>query len=338
MRMRGCREPSVRRRLNSRVGPAPQGDGTTGGTPALQRRWRCALGAFLAFLLFGGTGCPPQGPVVIVPPEGPPRELSDIVEAIDRNAALLDRAFWSNNITAKCRIVDEDHHEHVYNLEGNLLFQEPRNLLVDLRPGLGDPVMQIGSNADDYWVWIEPEMQRMWWGRHRHAGKSCAEKMVVRPAELMVAIGLGGLPSATVDLVGPLRRYGKQADILYYARRQESGEMLLDREYWVSRRPPYQVIGVKTRDALGRVSMSALLDDHAVAWPGGPIVPRQVNIMWPLDGGTFTLWIEGAVGIDDQKVNASAFDRPTRDRLPGSVGDHVVQIDAECDEAATDAP
>ncbi len=301
-------------------------------------RRRCCIGGLLvAVLLMSDAGCPEHpGPIVNHIPDPPPRELSDIVDAIDRNAALLDRAFWSNSVTATSRMTDDDGKEHVHNLEGSLLFQKPRNLLIDLRPGLGDPVMQIGSNTDDYWVWVEPEMQRMWWGRHRHAGKPCAKKMMVRPAELMAAIGLGGLPKATDELIGPMRKQGKRADILYYSRRQASGAFLLDREYWVSRRPPHHVIGVKTRDAYGRVSMSALLDDHAAAWVGGPVVPRRVNIIWPLDGGKFTLWIEGAVGLDDAKVNAAAFDQPTGDRLPGSVRDHVIQIDADCDEAATD--
>jgi len=318
----------------------PQSRGSTGETPVPQRCGRCAVGLLVAALLLGGTGCEPgrTGGVVENPAPGPPRELTDIVETINLNAALLDRAFWSSGISAMSHFTDEDGTEHVYNLEGSLLFQKPRNLLVDLRPGLGDPVMQIGSNADDYWVWIEPEMQRMWWGRHRHAGKLCAKKMMVRPVELMAAIGLGGLPKATDDLVGPMRKYGKQADILYYARRQAAGGYLLDREYWVSRQPPHLVIGVKTRDELGRVSMSALLDKHEVAWPGGPIVPRVVSIIWPLEDAKFTLWIDGARGIEDKDVDASAFVRPSRDRLPGKVGDHVVQIDADCDEAATDAP
>lgn len=293
------------------------------------------LSALTGCLMCCSLGCPPSGsqPGVgdTVPPP-PPRELSDIVDAIDRNAALLDRALWSPAIQVTARFTDQDGKEHVFNFDGTLLYQPPRNLRMDLRPGLGGTVMQIGSNQQDYWVWIEPELRRMWWGRHRHLGKPCAEKIIVRPDQLLCALGVGGLPTESEVLLGPARKFGKKYDILYYMKRGADGGFLLDREYWVDRLPPFQIRVVILRDRFGQTAMSAFLEDYQPAWEGGPVVAHSLSIFWPQDDGKFTMSMRGARGIPDTKVKHRSFDRPTADRLPADVRANVVQVDAECDQ------
>ncbi|MFQ5430855.1 MAG: hypothetical protein ACE5E1_11150, partial [Phycisphaerae bacterium] len=260
-------------------------------TSAIQPgRLRAACGWIGGLCLLGSLGCPP--PVPPSPPPGPPRELADIVATIEANAARLDRPLWCSPIRAKARFTDEDGRQHAYNLDGSLLFRRPRDLRVDLRPGLGEQAMQIGSNDAAYWVWIEPELSRMWWGRYAHLGKPCVARMIVRPDELVAAIGLGGLPKPADGWFGPARKFGRDHDILYYLRRLPSGEYLLAREYWVSRAAPFLIVGVKSRDRFGRVSMSALLDRYEPAWDGGPMIPHAINILWPQDEGAFTLWLD----------------------------------------------
>ncbi|MBN2561307.1 MAG: hypothetical protein JXQ75_10295 [Phycisphaerae bacterium] len=288
--------------------------------------------------MLAGFGCPPpSGEVGQDVPPPPPRTLDEIIETIEGNAALLDRALWSNSVTVTARFTDENGKEHVYNLDSNLLFQPPRDLRMDLRPGLGDQVMQIGSNTEDYWIWIEPEMKRMWWGRHRHAGKRCAGSISVRPDQLVMALGLGGLPRAGDGLIGPARKYGKTYDILYYLRestdvedQRSSGGYWLAREYWVERSPPYMVRIVQFRDRLGRVLMSAFLDDQRRAWEGGPLVAHSISIIWHLDEGKFTMSMGRVRGVPPEKVNADAFARPEADDLPSGI-EAVIQVDSDCD-------
>ena len=114
-------------------------------------------------------------------PPRAPRTNAEIVRTIEINNRLLDRALWSNSVTVKARFEDSDGKEHPYNLEGSFLFDRPLRLLIDLRPGLGNKVMQIGSNDDDYWFWIEPEVGVMRWGRHRHVGKPGVDRAGIRP-------------------------------------------------------------------------------------------------------------------------------------------------------------
>jgi len=278
-------------------------------------------------------GCPPPQttPTISAPPP-PPRELSEIVQTIEQNAALLDRALWSNNVHVTARFEDADGKEHVFNLDGNLLYQPPQNLRLDLRPGLGDQVMQIGSNAQDYWVWIEPELHRMWWGRYRHLHKPCTEKMPVRPDQLLFALGVGGLPKATDTLYGPARKFGRQRDILYYIRPKAGGGFLIDREYWVDRTPPYQIRVVILRDRFGQITMSALLDDYRPAWSEGPLVAHTISIIWPQDDGKFTMFMDSVRGVQASEVRPGSFERPTDGRLPAPVRGNVLQIDADCDQ------
>jgi len=257
--------------------------------------------------------------------------LGDIVDRIEQNAVLLDRTLWSPAIQVTARFTDRDAKEHVFNFDGNLLYQPPRNLRIDLRPGPGDKVMEIGSNQQDYWVWVEPELRGMWWGRHRHLGKPCAEKILVRPDQLLCALGVGGLPAESEGLYGPARKFGKVYDILYYMKRRDEGGFLLDREYWIDRSAPFQIRVIILRDALGRKTMSAFLDDYRPAWEDGPVVAHKLSIYWPQDDGWFNLSMLSIRGIADTKVRPKSFDRPTADRLPAAVRAHVVQVDADCD-------
>lgn len=293
-----------------------------------------ALSALSGCLMCCSLGCPPSDVEVTIPPP-PPRELSNIVDVIARNAALLDRALWSPAIQVTARFTDRDGKEHVFNLDGNLLYQPPRNLRMDLRPGLGDKVMEIGSNPQDYWVWVEPELRGMWWGRHRHLGKACAEKIIVRPDQLLSALGVGGLPTRSEGLLGPARKFGKQFDILYYVKRRPDGSFLLDREYWVDRLPPFQIRVVILRDALGRTAMSAFLEDYRPAWQDGPVVAHESSIFWPQDDGKFTMSMRGVRGVADADVRPGSFDRPTADRLPAAVRANVVQVDADCEQPSS---
>ncbi len=303
---------------------------------------RLLLGAVAGCALAVLTGCPPPVQPVAPPPL---RTTEEIVRTIESNAARLDRALWSSNASVTARFLDRQRVERVYNLEGTFLFQSPRGLRLDLRPGVGDQVMQIGSNDDEYWLWIEPEMQSLWWGRYRHLGRPCAGRMAVRPDQLVAALMLGGLPHADPRLIGPARKFGNTYDILHYLRVDDDGDLSsmpdsvahanyrLDREYWVERVPPYLVRVVQFRDFFGRVVTSALLDDYREVWEGGPLVPHAITMHWPLDEGRFTLMLAGLRGLPADQVSARAFRRPMEETLPAGIRE-VIQVDADCEPVA----
>jgi len=285
-------------------------------------------------LLATVVGCPPAGPPAVQEtPLHPhsPRTTEEIVDAIGENAAALDRALWSDSVHVTAHLIDAKGREHVQNLDGNLLYVKPRRLRMDLRHGLGTPVMQIGSNDDQYWFWVEPELKGMWWGRHRHVGKPCVGRMAVRSDQLVAALGLGGLPTAAEGLNGPMRIGGKRSDLLYYWEPGPDGSAVRVRQYRVSRTPPYLVRLVSFLDVLGRKTLIASLDDYAPAWEGGPMVAHSIVVDWPLDGGRFSIVIDRLRGESSDKLRPGWFDRPTGGRLPAGIRSNVVQIDVECE-------
>jgi hypothetical protein len=276
------------------------------------------------------AGCiGPTPPPAPTPSE--PRPLAEIISAIDANAARATLALWSNAVTVTASLRDEQGRTQVHNLEGSLLFRPPRDLRVDLRHGLGERVMGIGSNADEFWAWIEPQRASLWWGRHRHAGRPCAEGAPVRPDQLAGILGVTALPRAGGDLVGPAQKALATHDALYYLRRRDDGSWTLDREYLVERDPPFLVRVIVFFDERGRRSMSAYLDDYRPAWPDGPLVPHRLNVRWPADDASFTL--EAAAMEGKNQVHPAAFTRPQSDRLPPTIR-RIIQVDARCDRSA----
>lgn len=289
----------------------------------------------MILVAIGVAGCPPRsGPAVSgTTPEPIARETAEIQRVLCVNGAKLESALWSPAISVYAEFPDERRVRRSYNLEGTLLFRPPRDLRIDLRPTMGDPVMGIGSNDETYWLWIEPEVHRMRWGRHLYAGMPCAGELPVRPDQL-AAVLRPGLPDEK-NLLGPIRTWGPNYDKLQYVRRGLGdcpvGEpWLVDREYWVERVEPFMVRQVVFRDAMGRIAVSARLDEYRATWEDGPMLPHQVNVLWPQENAHFTLRVAGWRPMPSEKVHARAFERPTSETLPAGVT-AIEQIDSSCE-------
>ena len=282
-------------------------------------------------------GCPPEpGKEKVIdhtrpidPPD--PRSLEEITDTIHANAALLNRPLWSSSVNVVADFPDSRGKAHKYNLDGTMLYRKPRELRVDLRPSIGDPVMQIGSNADTFWIWIEPEMQMMRWGKHEHAGKPCAGRMSIRPDQLAASLGLQRLTTNDPAVTGPALSAARDYDKLTYLREYDTRRFVLDREIYVSRTPPFMIAVLRFFDSRGQETMRASLDDYKQAWANGPLVPHTMTFEWKQDGGHLTLKFD-QVGRPTGAVNPRAFLMPDERRLPRGIQD-IQQVDAECDGA-----
>lgn len=300
------------------------------------RRRQHAGVACLALTLMMVGGCPPPKDDQIIdrtrPIDAPdPRSLDEIMESIHANAALLNRPLWSSAVHVTADFPDRNGKSHKYNLNGTLLYRKPRELRVDLRPSIGDQVMQIGSNADTFWIWVEPELQMMRWGKHEHAGKPCAGRMSIRPDQLAASLGLQRLTVNEPGLTGPAPQAAKDYDKLVYMREYADRRFMIEREIYVERVPPFMIRVMRFIDARGQETMRANLSDYKRVWENGPLVPHTMVFDWPQDGGRLTLEA-GNLGKPTGAVNPRAFIMPDERRLPRSIQD-IRQVDADCDGA-----
>jgi hypothetical protein len=279
------------------------------------------------------AGCPPSGIKAHKTPP-PPRPTAEVVETIQQNAALLQSGLFGKHISVNAKVRDAKRRSQSYNLEGTLLYRRPRDLRVDLRPGLGNQVMGIGSNADEYWIWIDAEGGSMRWGKHIYAGKPCADSDAVMPHQLATSLGLG-LPIADEGLDGPVRRGGDEYDILEYIRRT-GPHSIIDREYWIDRFPPFMVRKIIFRDELGQDAMIAVLDEYRADYPQAPLAPHKIEVRWPSSDSRLRIEISSFKSVTSDQISPASFVRPTREKLPDGVKD-IIQVDKSC-ETTTLAP
>jgi hypothetical protein len=296
--------------------------------PSSQSRWPRQI---LYFCLLGCGGCPPPD----IQPPPPPRPTAEVVGNLQRNAARLESGIFGKHLSVNAKVRDEKRRSHSYNLEGTLLYRRPRDLRVDLHPGLGEQVMGIGSNTEEYWIWIEPEVGSMRWGKHAYVGKPCADSSAVMPHQLATSMGLG-LPTSDEGLSGPTRRSEEKFDVLQYTR-QSGPDSIIDREYWVDRYPPFMVRKIIFRDNLGREAMVAVLDEYRADYAQAPLVPHHIEVRWPDNDSRLKMDISSFKSVTADQISPKSFTRPTREKLPDGVR-AIIQVDKSCEGADGQPP
>ena len=129
-----------------------------------------AIGLNAAVLLV--TGCPPPEPSFPFVP------MQVAIARVNENNAKLASA-----VALKGSPVDasgsfrerEEARPTSFSLSGVLRVKKPRQLLLLLRDGLSGEVMQAGSNDGEYWLWVRPRINTLWWGTYANLASESAE-------------------------------------------------------------------------------------------------------------------------------------------------------------------
>jgi|GEM_PF-1001607 len=255
----------------------------------------------------------------------PPRDLTPVTrrEALLRvndNLARLDRPVQYAAVVSFRFVDSEGRTRSFVGHDARLLFAPPQSLLFDVR-SLAGTVAQFGSNDERYWVWIEPEVNKLWWGRWDQSREQALEKLPVPPNELMDALLLRPLPETLEGGLLPVLRKADDDCRLLFVRlgidRQPSGM----REIQLDPRPPHQPLEIVDWLPDGQVAMHAILRDYQRIGADGPYTPRRYIVTWPRQRAEMRLDVLRATFRLD--IGSEVFEFPT-----GWRGE-TEQIDAE---------
>jgi hypothetical protein len=226
-------------------------------------------------LLVALTGCPP--PRELPPP--PQLSRSQAVAFVNRNNARIESAVQAKRVTASGHFTDDQGDRHNYNLEGGILYLRPHYLYFDLRQ-LGQTVMRFGSNELEYWLWIQPELDTLWWGTYAGLEQADPAIIPIRPDLLIEALGLNVLPDGPEASRNVLYRVMGEHNQFLWAEWDADGTGYLDREYWLDRRPPHLIRKILARNEKGRLTFYAELDDHRLIRDTEALAAHRITLHW----------------------------------------------------------
>jgi hypothetical protein len=233
----------------------------------------CAAAALLAIVggccgRSGGVGDPPRDAEHAL--ERANQHLGRLTGTV-QSRALVSFSFRDGNGTMR-RFIGHD---------AAMIFRAPRCLIFDVR-SLGGTIAQFGSNDARYWVWIEPDTPRLWWGRWDSGPPDPDRRLPIAPGDLLDALMLRPLPAALPNSLGALLRVDGGDHRLLYVR-HVAGYAVGLREIRLQPTPPHLPAEIVDRGADGRVLMHAEIGRYEAAGPGGTRVPRRYVIRWPAD-------------------------------------------------------
>ncbi len=234
------------------------------------------------------AGCPPRkGPVAPPPPLLP---VDQAVAMVNANVAAIPTALSDSNITVSAAFHDENDKVRRYDLTGKLRFKPPRNLFLDLGHTLEPSAMRIGSNDEQFWVWVKPERNELWYGRWADLDPTDVYGMPLSPDMILAAMGLSALPGPGSGLRGPIPQTddGQYYKMLYLAR-TPAGALWIQREYWLDRAAPYLPRVVVFRLEDGQVRMRATLDRYERVGNSTVYIARQIRMEWPEQGDSLSM-------------------------------------------------
>src|SRR6185437_2978905 len=120
-----------------------------------------------AMALIGLAGCchcppaPGNGPPYV----GPTEPMARVVAQINANNEKIP-SLWSS-LYYKANIIDEKKQAHFVNGEGTLLYRQSMDLRLIGRKDPAGIIFDIGSNRNQFWLRVIPELDTMWWGTYR---------------------------------------------------------------------------------------------------------------------------------------------------------------------------
>lgn len=278
----------------------------------------------LLMLLLGVCGCPPGGPAR-PEPLPPPEPTAVVIQRFNANNRRIQRAVYCPDVRVQVRLRDEQNRVQHFSGAGKFLFERPRGLYLDITHGLGVGVARFGSNDEQYWGWVQTEVERGWRGRYENLYLPRNQQMPLRPDHIIEALGMNELPTGHPGEMLWFRRSldSPPVDDILYVRDLGTGQGALERQYWLSRRWPFMAVVIQFTDGIGRPRLKAFLDNYApIGRADGPLATGRVTLQIGEDGSQMKLEF-GRLEFRD--APPQAFRQPPIEDWP--VGE-VIDLDA----------
>lgn len=296
------------------------------GTSTLRyRSWRLMVVVAMGALT---TGC-----ASLLTPSYPVVPMHEAVRRVNENNAKLEAAaggLKGSPVEATGRLRErKGAWARHFSLTGVVGFHRPRDLILQLREGLGGAVvMQAGSNDDEYWLWVKPEIDTLWWGTYSSSAPETAsdsapsEDMPIRPDDLIDALGLTILPGDTTAPDGPLYRTERTRNVLTY----------LQKEYYLDRAAPYLIREIVYREPDGRERMHAVLSQDGPVLGSDALMAHKIRIEWRAADSWFELRIRRIT------LETEPFLSPESPRDQGVKVKREIHVNSATDDVAEVSP
>ena len=244
----------------------------------------------------GCTACPKITPV-------PPRDAREALRRVSDNLEVLGRIALRADALVTFKFRDADGRRHSYPLQdATLIFRSPRRLRFDIKHTLAGSVARVGSNDEQYWLWVEPEISTMWWGEWRYVDRDKGGgSLPLRPNQVLDALMMRPLPEKIGDGLPPLLHINGDDHRLLYVRLDWEGWPFVVQEVALDPCPPYQPIGLIVRRSDGSEVMQVELGNYRKLGGDGPYVAHRYVIEWPQDGAELRIDLHG-VRLNPEQV------------------------------------
>jgi hypothetical protein len=182
--------------------------------------------------------------------------------------------------------------------EAALIYAQPHDMRFDIR-SLAGTIAQFGSNNERFWLWIEPEVKKLWWGSWAQCG--VANRLPLPANDLIDSLMLRPLPATQANGSPPrLRRSGHDYYLVY---ERDGGT----REFRLDPSPPYQPVEIIDRLPDNRIQMRSELSNYRRIGGDGPYTPHKYAIYWPQDEADMRFDVRRAVFRPDLPPEVFAF-------------------------------
>jgi hypothetical protein len=236
----------------------------------------------------------------------PPRDAQMALARVNNNLAQIATPIQHKGwVSVRFKDADDKTRRFLSD-DASLLFANPRFLRFEIRHALAGTVAEFGSNDTHYWLAVDPEVQKLWWGEWATLAAGGQSRLAIEPRDLLDALMLRPLPASVEGRPPRLEKRWPWYWLIYErAATGVPGRTL--REVKLSCQPPYQPIKVVDKLADGRVAMKAELKRWRRLEDTDIFVPTRYVITWPLDDAKLNLDVHRAKRRPDIEDEVFAF-------------------------------